>query len=65
MKRGYKVSMLLGTIGFIIICYMFLNPVKYFNIFFNDIFRYPVAWISFSCCGIIGITISYLFIEVT
>lgn len=54
MKRGYRISMTIGIIGFIGLCYTFLNPEKY-----------PSAWINFSLCGMIGVLISYLFIEVT
>jgi len=46
--------MVLGIAGFIGLCYLFLNPEKY-----------PSAWINFSCCGLIGALVSYLFIEVT
>lgn len=53
MKRGYKYAMGLGIVGFILICYLFLNP--------NN----QGVWIYFSCCGIIGTIISFLFIEVT
>ncbi|EGR28715.1 vacuolar-type h+-translocating inorganic pyrophosphatase, putative [Ichthyophthirius multifiliis] len=54
MKRGYRVSMSVGIIGFIYLCYVFLNPE-----------RNNYAWINFSLCGMIGILVSYLFIEVT
>ena len=53
MKRGYKYAMGLGITGFIVICYWFLNP--------NN----QGVWIYFSCCGVIGAIISFLFIEVT
>ena len=51
MKKGYRVTMILGIIGFPIICYNFLD--------------YKGSWINFTFCGWIGITISYLFIEIT
>jgi len=54
MKRGYRVAMVIGTIGLGLICYFFLNPEKY-----------PIAWMCFFFCGLIGILVSYLFIEVT
>jgi len=54
MKRGYRVSMTLGIIGFILICYIFLNPSQY-----------PNTWIYFSLCGLVGIIVSYSFIIVT
>ncbi len=46
--------MFLGIFGFILICYFFLNPEKY-----------PSAWICFSFCGLVGVIVSFLFIEVT
>ena len=51
MKKGYRVSMFLGIVGFPLICYKFLN--------ING------SWVEFSLCGWIGIVISYLFIEIT
>jgi Na+/H+-translocating membrane pyrophosphatase len=51
MKKGYRVSMGLGTVGFPIICYFFLN--------------HEGSWIEFSLCGWIGILISYLILELT
>ena len=53
MKRGYKYAMAMGISGFILICYLFLNP------------NGQGVWIYFSCCGVIGSIISFLFIEVT
>jgi len=53
MKRGYKYAMTIGILGFIFICYLFLNP------------NGQGVWIYFSCCGVIGAIISFLFIEVT
>ena len=53
IKRGYKFAMGLGITGFIVICYWFLNP--------NN----QGVWIYFSCCGVIGAIISFLFSEVT
>ncbi|KAL4469330.1 hypothetical protein ABPG72_005966 [Tetrahymena utriculariae] len=54
MKKGYRVSMLVGIVGFMGLCYMFLNPENR-----------PKAWLNFSFCGMIGVIVSYLFIEVT
>lgn len=54
MKKGYRVSMVIGVIGFMCLCYLFLNPEKY-----------PNAWLNFTFCGMIGVIVSYLFIEVT
>ena len=54
LKKGYKISTVLGILGMFYLCYVFLNPLKY-----------PGSWICFSFCGLIGILVSYLFIEVT
>lgn len=51
MKKGYKVTSIIGIIGFPIICYNLLN--------------HKGSWINFTFCGWIGICISYLFIEIT
>lgn len=54
MKKGYRVSMVLGVAGFIFLCYTLLNPEKF-----------PSASFYFSACGLVGILVSYLTIEVT
>jgi hypothetical protein len=54
MKKGYRVSMAVGIVGFMILCYFFLNPEMY-----------PNAWLNFFFCGLVGVIVSYLFIEVT
>lgn len=54
MKRAYRISMMVGVFGFFFICYLFLNPSKYSD-----------AWVIFSLCGMVGMIVSYLFIEVT
>ena len=54
LKRGYIVSIILGTIGFFALCYFFLNPK---NI--------PDVWLNLSLCGLVGIAISLIFIFVT
>lgn len=54
MKRAYRVAMLIGMIGFFIICHQLLNPPKY-----------PDAWIIFGFCGLVGLGVAFLFIEVT
>ena len=54
MKRAYKISMIVGAIGFFFICHQFLNPPKY-----------PEAWFIFALCGLIGMAVAMLFIEVT
>ena len=54
MKRGYRISMLFGILGFILISYFLLNPLAY-----------PSAWLCFTFCGILGTIIAYLFIDIT
>jgi Na+/H+-translocating membrane pyrophosphatase len=54
MKRAYKIAMTIGLIGFFFICHQLLNPPKI-----------PDAWVVFGCCGIVGMAVAYLFIEVT
>lgn len=51
MKKGYRVSMFLSILGFPLICYNFL--------------AFKSAWVEFSLCGLIGILISYLILELT
>lgn len=51
MKKGYRVAMLVGVIGFPVICYQFLN--------------HEHSWIEFSLCGWIGILVSYVILELT
>ena len=54
MKRGYKISLILGFIGFTFISYYYLR-----------IPNHPGAWINLAVCGCIGSCVAYLFIEVT
>jgi len=54
MKRAYKIAMIIGLIGFFFICHQLLNPLKL-----------PDAWVIFGCCGMVGMMVAYLFIEVT
>lgn len=54
MKRGYNVAMLVGVIGLFFICYIYLNPVGY-----------PSAYFSFFLCGVVGIVVSFSFVELT
>lgn len=46
--------MIVGLFGFFFICHQFLNPVTN-----------PDAWVCFGLCGVIGMIVAYLFIEVT
>jgi Na+/H+-translocating membrane pyrophosphatase len=54
MKRAYKIAMVVGLFGFFFICHQLLNPP-----------RYPDAWMMFGLCGLVGMAVAYLFIEVT
>ena len=54
MKRAYKIAMIVGLFGFFFICHQLLNHPKY-----------PDAWVMFGFCGLIGLVVAYLFIEVT
>ena len=54
MKRGYRVALVVGILGFLFICFMFLR---------TDIF--PYSWFIFFLCGLVGAIISYLFVVVT
>lgn len=54
MKKGYRVSMLLGLVGFAFISYLFLNPAKHSQ-----------AWICYALCGLIGALVAFSFIEIT
>ena len=54
MKRAYKIAMVVGLFGFFFICHQLLNPPKT-----------PDAWVMFGMCGLVGMTVAYLFIEVT
>ncbi|CAD8185552.1 unnamed protein product [Paramecium pentaurelia] len=54
MKKGYRIAMIIGFFGFFFICHHCLNPLQHKD-----------AWLYFGMCGLIGIIVSYLFIEVT
>ena len=56
MKRGFSVSMLLGTVGFFLIAKFYLTGEKS---------GFPSCWLNFAFCGLVGIVISYLFILTT
>lgn len=51
LKKGYRVAMMIGVVGFLILCFIFLD--------------YKGSWLNFACCGLIGQIVSYLFIELT
>ena len=53
LKRGYKVSFVIGVCGFILISYCFLST------------NVQDSWVCYAICGIIGSVISYLFLECT
>ena len=48
MKRGFKVAIGVGVVGFLVLAYLFLD--------------YKGSWINFACCGFCGIAVSYIFI---
>ncbi len=54
MKKGYKVSLIIGVIGLFLICYNYLNPE-------NN----PTAYFSFFLCGCVGIIVSFCIVELT
>jgi H(+)-translocating pyrophosphatase len=62
MKRGYKVSIVLGFIGVFIISYLFLNVP---SIVTNEGSSSNYAWMYFAACAVIGMIDSYLFIVIT
>ena len=60
MKKGYRVTVALGVMGIILLCYLLLD-VPAFDI--QDGGNY--GWIYFAACGLIGLMDSYLFIIIT
>jgi H(+)-translocating pyrophosphatase len=56
MKKGYRVSMVLGITGFFAICRFYLHA--------DESEKYGI-WINYALCGLVGICVSYLFIEIT
>lgn len=61
MKKGYRVCVILGTVGIILLTYLMLNIPNN-----NDHGReQSFAWVYFAACGLIGLVDSYLFIIVT
>ena len=48
MKRGFKVAVASGVVGFLVLARLFLE--------FNG------SWINFAGCGLAGIAVSYIFI---
>jgi len=63
MKKGYKVTVLLGFFGIIISCYLFLNIPGLTDGLIKEKTNY--SWIYFAACGVIGLIDSYLFIIIT
>lgn len=57
MKRGFNVAMVVALVGFYLICYFFLNPGQ------QSINSY--AYFSFFLCGVVGILVSFCFVELT
>lgn len=56
MKKGYRISMVLGVGGFFLISKLYLT---------GESSGYASCWLNFALCGLVGIIISYLFIIVT
>eukprot|EP00163_Fabomonas_tropica_P009274 TRINITY_DN19076_c0_g1_i1.p1 TRINITY_DN19076_c0_g1~~TRINITY_DN19076_c0_g1_i1.p1 ORF type:complete len:642 (+),score=199.28 TRINITY_DN19076_c0_g1_i1:2-1927(+) len=54
MKHGYLVTSGVASVGFVIICRMMLHVESA-----------PDAWWHFALCGLVGIAVSYAFIETT
>jgi H(+)-translocating pyrophosphatase len=48
MKRGFKFAILIGVLGFVLLCSVLLNEKG--------------SWINFTGCGLVGIGVSYVFI---
>jgi len=63
MKKGYKVSVILGFIGIILCCFYLLNIPGLTDGEIKE--RIDYSWIYFAACGIIGLIDSYLFIIIT
>ena len=51
MKRGYRVAMVTGILGFIGLSYLLLEV--------------DGSWIYFAACGLLGVNLAFLFIELT
>ena len=62
MKKGYKVTVLLGCIGIIASCYLLLNVPSFGT---STRGKSEYAWIYFTACAFIGLIDSYLFIIIT
>mmetsp|Transcript_14088 Transcript_14088/g.38562 ORF Transcript_14088/g.38562 Transcript_14088/m.38562 type:complete len:816 (-) Transcript_14088:33-2480(-) len=54
MKRCFGVTIVLGIVGFTMLCRICLNPPSH-----------PTAWRCFGTCGAIGIVTAYLFVIIT
>lgn len=63
MKKGYKVSVLLGFIGIVLACYYLLNIPGLSDGVIKEKIDY--SWMYFATCGLIGLIDSYLFIIIT
>ena len=50
MLRGFKAAVVSGILGFVLICWVFLDTRK------------ATTWMNFSGCGLCGIVVSYVFI---
>jgi H(+)-translocating pyrophosphatase len=56
MKKGYRIAMIIGVVGFLIICRYYLSA---------DESGLTSVWYKYAMCGIIGIIVSYLIVLVT
>ena len=68
MLRGYKVSVILGSIGIFIVCYIYLNidvSSTYVEGSMIQTTSSKHAWFYFAICAIIGLIDSYLIINIT
>lgn len=62
MKRGYRVSVLLGLIGIVIASYCLLSNDNNINV---SQAQSNYSWVYFAVCAIIGLIDSYLFVIIT
>jgi len=62
MKKGYRISVILGVLGILFTTYYLLNIPTYYNISKQT---NTYSWIYFALCGLIGIVDSYLFLIIT
>eukprot|EP00927_Polykrikos_kofoidii_P083399 TRINITY_DN8526_c1_g1_i2.p1 TRINITY_DN8526_c1_g1~~TRINITY_DN8526_c1_g1_i2.p1 ORF type:complete len:836 (-),score=149.79 TRINITY_DN8526_c1_g1_i2:202-2556(-) len=54
LKDGYKISVGLAMVGIVVLCRLLLHTEEY-----------PMAWVHFAVCGLVGLSTAFLFILVT